>query len=94
MVVRAHDLKVNTFCKTEPNIKHSGCQFSTLEEAGEVFGNTHGKRNPVVVSVTNKIQVCCDTEHQLWLRWNQCVFLSEAAYFSWYSVMKANYRKV
>ena len=39
----------------------SGCQFSTLEEAGEVFGNTHGKRNPVVVSVTNKIQVRCDT---------------------------------
>ena len=63
MVVRAHDLKVNTFCKTAENIKHSGCQFSTLEEAGEVFGNTHGKRNPVVVSVTNKIQVCCDTEY-------------------------------
>ena len=61
MVVRAHDLKVLTSFKTEQKSLNSGCQFSTLEEAGEVFGNTHGKRNPVVVSVTNKIQVCCDT---------------------------------
>ena len=61
---RSQGPSIHTSCKTyilRWKRLPSGGQFSTLEEAGEVFGNTHGKRNPVVVSVTNKIQVCCDT---------------------------------
>ena len=42
--------------------------------------------------VTHLLYIYISTQHQL--RWNQSVFLSMAEYFSWYSVMKANYRKV
>ena len=42
--------------------------------------------------VTHQLYIYISTQHQL--RWDQCVFLSMAEYFSWYSVMKANYRKV
>ena len=99
MVVRAHDLKVNTSCKTEENIKQLNIQavnFQHLKKQEKFLATTMGK-GILLLSLSlikYRFVVTLNTGRQLWLRWNQCVFLSEAAYFSWYSVMKANYRKV
>ena len=104
MVVRAHDLKVHPHILQNLHYAENdylqAVNFQHLKKQEKFLATPMGK-GILLLSlslikyrfvVTHLLYIYISTQHQL--RWDQCVFLSEAAYFSWYSVMKANYRKV